>query len=187
MASLCVFGALCRVTVSQSTLERVASEAAAFRSLWLPLFSPCPLFIGRFFFAAKSLFFPSFLIALFSLCSELLHRGSFPVSRTTYLCSSWFRARVCKRPGMCGLHGLAEVWKHRFFRVRVPTFLFFFFSFLCSVSPLSTTFLFFHFTRRPFFFVVLHPLPHTAKSMILLQGTQYTPIVWIFFRRLFSV
>lgn len=144
VASLCVFGALCRVTVSQSTLERVASEAAAFRSLWLPLFSPCPLFIGRFFFAAKSLFFPSFLIALFSLCSELLHRGSFPVSRTTYLCSSWFRARVCKRPGMCGLHGLAEVWKHRFFRVRVPTFLFFFFFSLLGVSPLH------HFSFFPF-------------------------------------
>lgn len=103
-----------------------------------------PYLLAVFFFAAKSLFFPSFLIALFSLCSELLHRGSFPVSRTTYLCSSWFRARVCKRPGMCGLHGLAEVWKHRFFRVRVPTFLFFFFFSLLGVSPLH------HFSFFPF-------------------------------------
>lgn len=143
VASLCVFGALFRVRVSQSTLDCVAGEAAAFHSLWLLLFSLYPFFIGRFVLL-PNLYFPIFLNRS-SLCSELLHRGSFLASRTTYLCSPWFRARACTGQVCVVCMG----WR-KCDSIDSSVYACLIFCFVCAWCLPSPP-LFFHFARGPFF------------------------------------
>lgn len=179
VASLCVFRSLCRVRSSHSTLNGVVGNAIAFRSLWQLLFFFVFCFLAVFLLVTKSLFSHNFKSFSFHFALRCYTEAPFPLwgpPTCAALALEYARAQVryVWFVLVCGSVTASILLCSRAY-----------FSVLCLVPPPSTTFLFFHSTSRPFFVVL--PLPHTAKSTIVLQGTQFTPIVWIFFGCLFSV